>query len=326
MQLATGLIYVAKCLYTVDAVRQIVYTIRNKERSKIEVMNAIAQGFFSILQTGDIFARAFNVKNTSQYTWSILAATGDGVKSIFETVIQYKENGKDWKYLDVALIATKLSGMAMFRISDIVDAYQLPTSEKIEISFQVTGLCISLSGAVIQLKRKFPNIFKSVTKCCMKRKNPLSVQVLTPYRPLLSNSEAKLEIGIENKQDSNIENRSEQDQELLDAINTGRIENLNSIPEAFYDIPWTRCSISGKPIRFIVVPNIPSDEITEHMCYDKNELEKFFNKYPNQCPPYWPELARIHPLEGARYRADVREQRTIDLKLKKQLALMQERT
>ena len=101
-------------------------------------------------------------------------------------------------------------------------------------------------------------------------------------------------------------------------INKDSPEKIAYIPQSFADDGWNKCCITGKPIRFVVAPNLPEEERDGDnldILYEKETLDKWHNDHKNDkvLPPKWPISI---PFIRDNFKMDKSRQRDTDKRLK----------
>jgi hypothetical protein len=97
--------------------------------------------------------------------------------------------------------------------------------------------------------------------------------------------------------------------QLMEALHD--MESLRSVPDIFLHIKeLKKCRISGRPIRFVVVPNTRD---VRNVYYERETLEDWITSHPNEAPRGWPtESLPWHLLKKSDIKPQKRTQETID--------------
>lgn len=326
-----------KALNIVDAGFKIAQVMNDKDATKADKAAAILQGIFIGAEIGNItVANVPGVSSGVRFGMSVAAGGADVGRFAARTYSHKVKRGEKWTTRDTIITTLEGTSSVLFRLGDIMEIAQF-----LSLSPEHMRLCQQLSS--------YANVGRSVgalgTTIVQFQENAgILRRAVQEYFSTRRRRQATCSSpGIELERKMSAEERrqghsSEQDCADVQLLlrYAAHIDRLPEIPTLIADDSdfMHHCPITGKPIRFILVPNLPEHQREGDILdivYERAAIEEWIKNTPDLAPPHWPVELLPLPLKNGSLMVDARRQANINKALKKciqniQLAYLREQS
>ena len=310
-----------KAFNILDAAVNIAQVINDKHATQSDKIAAVIQGIFIGAEIGDLTVN--NIQEISsgvQFGMSVAASGTDMGRFAARTYVRKVKAGEQWTIRDTLMTAFEGGTSAFFRFGDVMGvAENLSASlEHIQLcqqlaTYATAGQAIGAIGnSVVRLPTNAKVLHRSIQRYLVERK----------LRERRKNDhpciEMETKVSMENAYTYRGYSPELDYRDVLQLFRyAARLDSLPSIPPIIADDPAFihHCPITGKPIRFILVPNLPEDLRNDDILdivYERAAIEEWIKNTPNEAPPNWPIDLLPLPLKNNSLMVDAPRQADIN--------------
>lgn len=306
-----------------------IYQAFSKENSSaLDKVAAVVQGIFAGAQIGDLVVRNISsISNQAKFGMSVAVGLADGARFGTQTYANVKNKGKNWTKNDTVSVVFEGAALAFFRAGDILDV-----GERLANCDQNKALCKKIGD----LAKVLENVgfggglgIGIYAKCTLVYNRYLQAQ-LTNVQQGNASAANSASVAMEQEQVKKdaeaapaLSDEDINSQILLLLNYSAGMNELPSIPQIIEKDRAFRhfCRITNKPIRSILIPNIPSDPklpynqqraIRDKIFYERKSIEKWIKDNPNVPPPGWPVDVLPVPIKAVNLVRDIKSQAHVD--------------
>lgn len=308
-----------KALQTYTAYCRAKEVYNDKDRKTADVVDAVFQGAFVVLQVGDVAfsAKAFQVSKfpalgvqdavskVSFNKWRTGIRIGTNSAAAVCAITNPIANKGGFRKLNRSDLFNFLA-VAAFRAGDGLQQFHQAHPESLKWDpktvEQGVDLLMTLAEGINHrdsLKKAVIKIGVHIRRCILRRMHGVQRDENLPLN-LIPDAANPPDIN-EAFAAAGATLAIHQIQALIQGLDNNFI-NLNEIPEILYLTPTFRqnlCCISQTPIRYLLVPNLTEQELKQNsqlvkVKYERAAIDEWRQKHPHENPPHWPATLQFN--------------------------------